>query len=473
MTDQVKQPARVPSNKGMRGPHTGEEVALDHASSKSVLRGSEAEPDTRDSSEASVRSGPAQKDIRNQIQSPATARRIEQRLTVIPIRQIPQTEVAYERPPILLRASAGTKRGYGAYLWFVFSFVLPVTIATLYYGFIASNQYVAEFRFAVKDTSSASGAAASGLSVLLGMPATSDTADNYLVTSFLTSRQAVDELESKINVKELYSRPKIDWWARFDSSLPIERFVSYWQYMVSANYDPVTGIAVATVRAFSPQDAQLIADTLVQLSENLINQIANRAQIDAVRFAETEVRKAQDRLKNVRAQLTKFRSEQGIIDPTTSVVASNSALVQSLHATLAQLETSLTTLTSQNLSPNAPAVRVLKSQIAATKAQLVSVESDVSKDRAGGGLSTVVAKYEQLDLERQFAQAMVTSTMQALDQARANAAAQHLFITPFVRPALPQSSTYPNRPVSVLLVTFYSFLTWLIGFLVARSVSEN
>ena len=37
-------------------------------------------------------------------------------------------------------------------------------------------------------------------------------------------------------------------------------------------------------------------------------------------------------------------------------------------------------------------------------------------------------------------------------QARANAASQHLYITPYVRPHLPQSSTYPNRPLAILIV---------------------
>jgi capsular polysaccharide transport system permease protein len=104
---------------------------------------------------------------------------------------------------------------------------------------------------------------------------------------------------------------------------------------------------------------------------------------------------------------------------------------------------------------------------------LQKVEASVAQDKDGKSLSTVVAEYEQLDLERQFAQNMVTSTMQALDQARANAAAQHLYITPYVQPHLPQSATQPRRFLATLSVAALSFLLWFIALLVLRSVRER
>ena len=132
------------------------------------------------------------------------------------------------------------------------------------------------------------------------------------------------------------------------------------------------------------------------------------------------------------------------------MVASNSTLVQSLRATLAQLETQLQTLRLQNLQPNAPAVITLQNQINSTRDQLAIIEASVGRNKSGAALSAVIAEYEQLDLERQFAQLMVTSTMAALDTARANAAAQHLYITPYVRPSLPESSIYPRRILASL-----------------------
>jgi capsular polysaccharide transport system permease protein len=121
-------------------------------------------------------------------------------------------------------------------------------------------------------------------------------------------------------------------------------------------------------------------------------------------------------------------------------------------------------------------VQSLQNQIKAVKEQLTTVEASVAagKDRAGGAsLSSVIAEYEQLELERQFSQALVTSAMQALEQARALASAQHLYITPYVRPSLPQSSIYPNRLMSILTVALIAFAIWLVGLLTLRSILER
>src|SRR6185437_8798387 len=107
-----------------------------------------------------------------------------------------------------------------------------------------------------------------------------------------------------------YSRPIADWWSRYNNTQPIEKFIPYWASMVSANYDPVTGLATAQIRAFTAEDAQLIARTLVSLAESLVNEIATRPQKDAVHYAENEVKRAEARLKEVQLQLTDYRNTE-------------------------------------------------------------------------------------------------------------------------------------------------------------------
>lgn len=431
-----------------------------------------ANAERQQAADAVVKKLPVGRMAQKAVQPAPAAKRIEQRLTVAPLHRLPQADTgaaAQVLPPL---PESETKRGYSIYIWFAACVLLPTALASVYFGFIASNKYVAEFRFSVQDASLPSTQSTSGIMSLIGGGGSS-ASNNYMVTDYLTSQQAVEELQRRIKLETLYSKPEIDWWSRFDRSQPIERFVDYWKSMVSAQYDLITGIATAQVRAFSPQDALLVANTLVKMSEELVNQIANRSQQDAVRFAQQEVEKAQDRLKRVRAQLTDYRNKFGVIDPNASVAASNSSLIQTQRANLAQLETQLATLQSQRLAPNAPAIVALKSQMKSTKGQLARTEADVGIGSTGSALSTIVGDYEQINLEVQFAQAMVTSAMQALDQARANAAAQHLYITPYVRPSLPESSTYPRRLLSVAALGALAFAIWLIGLMIVKSIRER
>lgn len=384
-----------------------------------------------------------------------------------------------------------TKRSRGVRLSFLLCVVLPSVIVAGYFAFFAANQYVAEFRFAVSETTPTLPGAAPGvgttgssgasplasLAGLTGVMGGSGAASmqNYVVIDYLLSRQAVDELERRIKVKELYSGPNLekDWWARFDSSLPTERFILYWNRMVTATYDMMTGLAVVKIRAFSPESAQLIAQTMVTLSEDLVNDVAKRPLLDAIRYAEGEVTRAQERVKKIRADLTQYRYKEGVVDPSGSV-SGNVDLIKALRLQIISLQTDLAALGNQQQNTNAAQAQALRSKISATKAQLAKVEKEVGQDTdANRAIADVVARYEQLDLDRQYAQAMLVSTMQGLDQARANAAAQHLYLTPYVRPALPESSIYPKRIQSTILAALAFLAIWMIGVMVVRSIREH
>ena len=369
------------------------------------------------------------------------------------------------------------RRPLGSILSFILCVALPTIIAAVYYIGYASDQYVVEFRFAVRDTSTSvsTSAATSSLTALVGISSSSNPTENYMVTEYMTSRQAVDDLQAKIDIRQLYARPSIDFWSRLDASEPMERFEKYWKYMASAEFDIITGTAAATVRAFTPDDAYLIAKTLLSLSEDLINEVAQRPQRDAVHYAEAEVKRAEDRLKDIRAELSAYRAKEGHIEPTTSVVLSNANVAATLKGLLAQLQTDVVALQKQKISATAPQMQYLQVRIKSTQEQLKEVESQISTAGQGGNqsIAQVVGHYEQLDLERQFAQNILTSTMQSLEQARSNALTKRIYITPFVLPAMPQTSLYPRRFVAILTVAGACLLLWTIALLLSRSIREH
>lgn len=399
--------------------------------------------------------------------------RLEEVARLQPVPQVVERSNVTSLPPL---PQPARKRSYGTIISFLLFVILPTVVASIYYIFIASDQYVTEFRFSVRDQSQASTSSTlSTLAPLLGTPsAGADPTDDYMVADYLTSRQMIDDLQKKIKVVSLYSRPGIDWWDRFDPSQPMEKFLTYWQYMVTSNYDQITGIATARIRAFSPEDAYLIATTMSSLAEKLVNEISMRPKLDAVKFAEAQEKEAEDRMRNLRAQLSQYRDKHSVIDPTTSVVTTNTTLAQSLSATLVQYESQLGSLIGQHVSPNAPIVTSLKARIKSTREQLAAVEAEIAKAKEGSApLSKVVGLYERLQLEIQFAQTILTSAVQNLQQAKASAASQQLYVVPYVRPSKPQSSTYPNRPVAILIVAFGCFCVWTIGLLLVRSVREH
>jgi capsular polysaccharide transport system permease protein len=254
----------------------------------------------------------------------------------------------------------------------------------------------------------------------------------------------------------------------------MEDFVDYWRHRVTASYDLITGIAVARVQAFTPEDTYLIATTMVSLAEKLINEIAMRSRLDSVRFAEGELKRAQDRVNDLRVRLAEYRDKEAVIDPRSNVVASNTTLAQTLRGILVQYQTELASLEQQKLQAGAPAIVALQSRIFATRQQLAAVEGEVATAKEGGRpLSQVVGQFEKLQLESEVAKTILTTAIASLEQARVNASVQHLYVTLFVRPALPEKSTYPNRGLAILTVALACFFLWTIGLLVIRSIRQH
>jgi capsular polysaccharide transport system permease protein len=383
-------------------------------------------------------------------------------------------------------------------LWwgFLLCVILPTCLVAAYLYLVAANQYTAEFRFSVTETnptlpgssaptsssSAASTAAAaatamSGLSGnmagMLGSPGA--TSQNFIVVDYLKSQQLVDELDKRIDIRKLYSGKEAgwDWWAKFDRNLPLDQFLPYWNKVISAHFDPIIGVATVRVRAFAPEQALLIGNTLVSMAESLINEVAMRPMRDAIRYAEGEVKHAELRLERARAAVDEYRRSTGVVDPTGSI-SNNVALLQVLRGQLAQLQVQYQTASAQQLKPNAPALLQLSSRISATQAELRRVEGEVSKSSGGAAaIADLAGKFEQLELQRQYASAMVISSMQALDQARANAAAQHFYLTPFVRPSLPVTPSYPKRLQATLIAALSFVGLWVLGIMIVRSVKEH
>lgn len=392
-----------------------------------------------------------------------------------PVPSEPPPEILFSLPPA---PQHKRRRPAFALASFVVCVVLPVVAASLYFFFVASDQFAAEFRFVVRDARSATaGTSVGGLPNLPGvgtMP--SSSVENYMVADFIGSKQAVEALEKRIDLRKLYARPDVDWLSRFKGAQTTERFFTYWREMVYAEYDQITGLGSTRVRAFTPEDAYLVARHLLSLSEELVNEIANRPQRDAIRFAENDLRRAEDRLKQVRVELTKFRNTEQVIEPGGNIVASNIALAQTLRANLSQLETELSSLHKQNpdLSANAPVSSALRQRIKATREQLTQIEAQVATARDGTTpLSKVVADYEALDLERQFAQNTVLAAQQALEQARAKALSQQVYVTAYVHPIMPQTATYPKRLQSIIVVALIAVLAWTICALILSSIREH
>lgn len=426
----------------------------------------------------------------------AEGERVASRLRLKPVRA-PQAERRFPMADgegsdldAMLPRRRQAKRSIGLWTSFFLMVALPTIAAGIYYGFFVSNQYVSEFRFAVRNQSF-SPAGATSASTALGAAARSGIfTDNFLVVDYITSRQAVEDLMQTVDLQQMYSRQNVDWLSRLAAGVTMEGLVGYWQSMITATFDMATGLAHVQVRGFTPEDAYTIATTLVKQSEKLINDISVRSRQDAVRFAEADVSRAEQRLRDARTQMHKFRDSEQTPD-AAKTAGGTLDLAMKLRGELAGLQSQLASLRTY-MDPSAPSVRVIESRIGATTKQIAAIERELGKGDpnrnagaaatgATGGavtaaspaISEMLSNYEDVDLSRQFAEKYYETTLSALELARSEAASQHTYVATYVQPALAEASQYPQRFVSILIVLFSAVAIWFISVMVFFSIRDH
>lgn len=360
-------------------------------------------------------------------------------------------------------------------LWsFILCVLLPVIAGTTYYIEFATDRYVASAGFAIRGVNSGGGL--DGIGALTGLAsAGSTTSDSYIVLKYLKSRDLLERLSEEIDLRTAFSQPQIDPLSRLSPEPSIEEFVRYWQRMTSTSFDATSGIVTLEVQAFTPQDAKRIADLVVDYTDDMVNQLSERAREDSVRFAQAEVVRAEERLLAALQEIRTFRTNEQSIDPAATAQI-DIELLGALRSRLVDLRARIASISDQ-LDTNAPSLIDLRRQESAIEEQIQDRTSVIGSGAAASGsgtnMSDLLVVFETLEVERTFAQETYKSALVSLEQARAEAGRQQRYLAIFSRPSVPQEARYPDRPVSILMLTAIAFCFWGIATLIVLSVRDH
>jgi capsular polysaccharide transport system permease protein len=370
---------------------------------------------------------------------------------------------------------------------FIGCVVVPAFAATVYFAFIASNQPAAEARFAVHQTemestdsseqtdnsSNNTSSSSNNMNAQTAGFSFSVTGQNaYIVTSYIRSRAIVDDLNGKMNLRDIFRRPEADFWARLRRNATVDQLTEYWNSMVDTYIDAPSGIVTLRVRAFRPDDAVAVAKAVLDLSEALVNRISDRARRDEMAMSEREVRRAYETTQAALAALQRFQDSSGIINPVQAGTEV-SKLLAPLLGEKVRLESDLF-VASRDLADSAPTVQALKNRIESVERQIVELKGRLTgSEGAKQTIAASLAKFEELDLQRQFAEKMYALAQTNLDRARIQAARQNVYLTVFVPPSLPEESRYPRRVAFPMLIFVGLAIVWSVVVMIIAAVEDH
>lgn len=355
--------------------------------------------------------------------------------------------------------------------WFVVCVIVPTVLATLYFGFFASDIYVSESRFVIKSADQKRSQVSTLANLIQTTGLSGGQEQTTEILAYVRSRDALKALEKGIDIRNRFSSLDGDLLSRFPQPLGNNSFEDLFRYytkMVDAHLDNESGTAIIKVRAFTPGDAYEINKRLLDISETLVNRLNARAQSKGITEASLQVELATERARAARAALTQFRNGQAVIDPSKQAVGvieiSNTMIAQ---RALLQAQLDLT----RRLAPANPSIPALRDRIAAISTQIASQDSRVVG--TGNGIASKLGGYENLLVEQEFATQSMIAANAALVQARAEAQRQQFYLERVVDPNMPDMPALPKRILSIVIVAAAATALYFIGWMLVAGIVEH
>lgn len=376
-------------------------------------------------------------------------------------------------PRMLAQPARVQPRHRGLFFAFVVVVVVPVLLSAAYLWVFAQDQYASTVGFTVRREEASS--ASDLLGGLTRITGSGGSVETDILYEFIRSQEIVSAIDERIGLGEIYAQnwpfdPVFALWP----DAKIEDLHSHWGRMVRISYDSTTQLVELRVLAYSPEEAQLIAGEILAESQKMINNLNNAAREDIMRYANEDVEKTIVRLKAAREALSRFRTRTQIVDPAADIQGRMGVLAN-LQQQLAEalIENDIVLGTTQDSDPRrtqtARRIEVIRDRIAAERQTFASTEGGA----AGENYPELLAEFESLTVDLQYAEETYRVALAAQDSARDQAVRQTVYLAPYIRPTMPQLSEYPQRGILVAMIGVFLTFAWAIGALIYYSVRDR
>jgi capsular polysaccharide transport system permease protein len=385
-------------------------------------------------------------------------------------------------PPELLPNSAKPEPGQVARALrrqrtrrFVLSFALwigaPTLLSAVYYCFLATRQYESAALFTVSSLEPARGGANSLESLAGGISALASGRDTLSVRDYILSREALSILEQKAGFIAHFRSKTADPLSRLAEDATFEEAFEYYPGRVEVEEDMLSGLLTLKVRAFSAESAKRFSEVILESSERMVNRMSEKARADRVEFARQQLAVEEQRLAAARKRVLDLQQQHGEFNPAGDAVAALT-IRSGLEAELARARAELMQAEAF-MHPDAAMVRTLTERVKAISAQVAKENRRLVDPRGDKAINSSMAEFEGAMVEKEFAQHTYQVALNALEQARIDAARQQRYLAIVAAPSMADEATYPKRVFSILTVFACSLLIFGIGSLLVATVKEH
>ena len=369
-------------------------------------------------------------------------------------------------------ASAGRQRGALQRARLARSAIIcilgPALLYLIYLLLIAPAQFHSEGEFAVRGAQAGGGDA---LAALGFVSPTSNAADGQIVQNYIKSNAMVTALRERYGFDKAYDRFSLDPTARLSPDASLSRATRFWKNKVEVTTDPLTAGATVKVSAYTAEDAARLARGVLQLSEELVNSLPQRAINDLITEADRNVQTKRAAYDRAREALANYQGSQysGVTAQTPAQQAIG--LVGSIEGQLAQRRTALATM-RETYQPGAPQIVGMEREIAALEAER---DRAVARSARAPGETAAAEDIDAQSLLLQFqtAQTMYQDAVTSAESIRRQQVVDRKYIVSYVPPQQPSSSDWWVRLGNVIGVLIGSAILWGVGALIYSIIRDH
>lgn len=336
---------------------------------------------------------------------------------------------------------------------------IGILLATIYWGFVASDRYVSEAQVVIEKTD-LSGGGNVDLTAFIAGSSGINHGDQLLLRAHLLSVDMSAKLDARLKLREHYSDRSRDVLSRMWSvDSEQEWFHKHYLGRTSVEFDEYAGLLVIKAQAYDAKMAQAIASALVEEGEAYMNELAHRLARDQVNFLERQVDENAKRVMKTRQELVAYQNQQGMLSPE--------AMAETLLASIGRLESQATELKTKRsaylgyLSPTAPAIVELGLQLQAVEKQIAVEQSRLTSSK-GRTLNRTVEEYQRLEIAAKFAQDVYKTALVGLEKGRVEVARNLKKVSVLQTPTLPQYPLEPRR--------FYNIVVFALAALIVAGM---
>ncbi|MEM9043545.1 MAG: hypothetical protein AAGC81_02540 [Pseudomonadota bacterium] len=394
-----------------------------------------------------------------------------------PAKQRVEAHAIPQPAAIPIRGVPKRRRRWRGPLMFLLCVMVPWFFATEYLYLKAADQYASTLAFSVRSgtgpqanqTPDIMGALSGGSSPLMAT-------ESYVVYDYLRSQQIVEAVNRDLDLYAIFSQDRDDWVFSLGRDATVEDLTRYWQWQVPVSYDTLSGIVSVEVRSFDRKSATAISQSILTHASALVNEISRAAREDTVGFAKAELARAGLRLSDIRTQIRKYRDlEQKANAEGQLSIATD--LIGTLEAELAEARVDLK-LASTYTRENDPRVLRLTNKIEVLEERIAEERRRFGAGSAAAtagekSLADLLGDFEELEVERKFAETAYTNAMSGLQTANADARRTQRYLAVHIQPTRAEAASYPQRPLLSAMAFGALFLIWAVGSLVLTNLRDR